>query len=50
VTGEHEASRSDSFAYDRGLTTTTLANVTAFERGEPLVNEVRADDVRPHEV
>ena len=29
------------------IATTTLANVTAFERGEPLVNEVRADVVRP---
>jgi D-lactate dehydrogenase len=27
------------------IATTTLANVTAFERGEPLVNEVRAEDV-----
>lgn len=28
------------------IATTTLANVTAFERGEPLVNEVRSDVVR----
>jgi D-lactate dehydrogenase len=28
------------------IATTTLANATAFERGEPLVNEVRADSVR----
>jgi D-lactate dehydrogenase len=28
------------------IATTTLANVTAFDRGEPLVNEVRADRVR----
>lgn len=28
------------------IATTTLANITAFERGEPLVNEVRAESVR----
>jgi D-lactate dehydrogenase len=28
------------------IASTTLANVTAFERGEPLVNEVRAESVR----
>lgn len=28
------------------IAATTLGNVTAFERGEPLVNEVRADAVR----
>jgi D-lactate dehydrogenase len=28
------------------IASTTLANVTAFERGQPLVNEVRADSVR----
>ena len=29
------------------IATTTLSNVTAFERGQPLANEVRADSVRP---
>lgn len=29
------------------IATTTLANVSAFECGEPLINEVRADAVRP---
>ncbi|HSD89859.1 MAG TPA: 2-hydroxyacid dehydrogenase [Kofleriaceae bacterium] len=29
------------------IATSTLANITAFERGEPLLNEVRADTVRP---
>jgi D-lactate dehydrogenase len=29
------------------IAATTLANVTAFERGEPLRNEVRAEAVRP---
>jgi D-lactate dehydrogenase len=27
------------------IASTTLANVTSFERGEPLANEVRADEV-----
>jgi D-lactate dehydrogenase len=29
------------------IAATTLASVTAFERGEPLIDRVRAEDVRP---